>query len=63
MAFSASLVAYATGAMSGSTLNGGALSEASIIAAMNDNPPAVNIKKVNDIVVNGVGISGNPWGP
>lgn len=63
MAFSASLVAYATGAMSGSTLNGGVLSEASIIAAMNESPPAVNIKKVNNVVVNGVGSPGNPWGP
>lgn len=56
------LTSYAKGLMTGSTLNGGALTEASIIAAMNASPPAVNIKKVNDVVVNGNG-AGTPWGP
>lgn len=58
-----SMTPYAIGTMTGSTLNGGALTEASIIAAMNASPPAVNIKKVNDIIINGVGTLGNPWGP
>ena len=63
MAITGTLVAYATGTMQGSTLNGAAMSEASILAAMNANPPAVNIKKVNDVTINGVGSAGNPWGP
>jgi hypothetical protein len=34
-----------------------------VIAAATTTPIAANIKKVNDIAVNGVGTSGNPWGP
>ena len=63
MALAASWTPYAIGWLGGSTASGGVLTEASIIAAMNASPPAVNIKMVNDIVVNGVGSSGNPWGP
>lgn len=63
MGFSATLTSYAIGSMTGSTLTGGAMSEATIIAAMNDNPPAVNLKKVNGIAVSGQGSSGSPWGP
>ena len=58
----ATMTSYAKGMMIGSTLTGGALTEASIIAAMNASPPAVNIKKVNDVTVNGDG-AGTPWGP
>ena len=63
MALAASWTPYAIGWLGGSTASGGVLTEASIIAAMNASPPAVNIKMVNDVVVNGVGSSGNPWGP
>lgn len=58
----ATMTSYAKGMMIGSTLTGGALTEASIIAAMNASPPAVNIKQVNDVTVNGNG-AGTPWGP
>ncbi len=57
------LTSYARGLMVGSTLTGGALTEASIIAAFNANPPAVNIKKVNDVDVTGTGEPGTEWGP
>lgn len=63
MVVTGTLLAYATGSMSGSTLTGGTLSEASILAAMNANPPAVNIKLVNDVAVNGTGATGDEWGP
>jgi len=53
---------YAIGSMSGSTVDTTTLTAASILAAMNAAPPAVNIKKVNDVVVNGVGSAANPWG-
>lgn len=54
---------YAVGWLSGSTASGGVLTEASIIAAMNANPPKVNIAKVNDVPVTGTGAPGNEWGP
>ena len=63
MSFGGTLTSYAIGSMAGSTLNGGVLSEASIIAAMNDNPPAVNIQKVNGITITGTGQPGAEWGP
>ena len=58
-----SLAPYAIGSMVGSTASGGVLSEASIIAAMNASPPAVNIKKVNDVAVIGTGATGDEWRP
>jgi hypothetical protein len=36
---------------------------AAVIAAMNSAPPAVNIKKVNDITVKGTGTNTDPWNP
>jgi len=54
---------YAIGFMSGSTVDTTTLTTASILAAMNAAPPAVNIKKVNDVVVTGTGAPGNEWGP
>jgi hypothetical protein len=36
---------------------------ADIVAAMNANPPDVNIAKINGYVVDGVGSETNPWGP
>lgn len=54
---------YAVGWISGSTASGGVLTEASIIAAMNANPPKVNIAKVNDVDVVGTGAPGSEWGP
>ena len=54
---------YAVGWVSGSTASGGVLTEASIIAAMNANPPKVNIAKVNDVDVVGTGAPGSEWGP
>jgi hypothetical protein len=59
----ATLTSYARGFMQGSTASGGVLTEASIIAAMNASPPAVNIKKVNDVDVTGNGQPGTEWGP
>lgn len=60
---SANWTPYAVGWISGSTASGGVLTEASIIAAMNANPPKVNIAKVNDVPVTGTGAPGNEWGP
>ena len=34
-----------------------------VIAAMNATPPAVNIKKVNDLNIDGAGTEADPWGP
>lgn len=62
-AITGALVPYAIGSMSGSTAGGGVLSEASIIAAMNASPPAVNIKMVNGYTVTGTGQPGAEWGP
>jgi hypothetical protein len=62
MTFNGTLSPYAIGSMTGNTVSGGVLTEASILAAMNASPPYVNIKKVNDVTVNGIGTSGNPWG-
>jgi hypothetical protein len=36
---------------------------ADIVAAMNANPPDVNIAKINGYIVDGVGSDTNPWGP
>ena len=63
MTINGTMLPYAIGIMSGSTDVGGVLTEASIIAAMNASPPAVNIKKVNDIDVTGDGQTGTEWGP
>lgn len=63
ISLSANWTPYAVGWLSGSTASGGVLTEASIIAAMNANPPKVNIAKVNDVPVTGTGAPGNEWGP
>lgn len=63
ISLSANWTPYAVGWISGSTASGGVLTEASIIAAMNANPPKVNIAKVNDVPVTGTGAPGNEWGP
>lgn len=63
ISFAASWAPYAVGWPGGSTASGGVLSEASILAAMNASPPAVNIKLVNDVVVHGTGAPGDTWGP
>lgn len=63
ISLSANWTPYAVGWISGSTSSGGVLTEASIIAAMNANPPKVNIAKVNDVPVTGTGAQGNEWGP
>lgn len=63
ISLSANWTPYAVGWISGSTSSGGVLTEASIIAAMNANPPKVNIAKVNDVPVTGTGAPGNEWGP
>ena len=36
---------------------------ADIVAAMNADPPDVNIAKINGLVVVGTGTEANPWGP
>ena len=56
------LTPYAIGIMGGSTVDNATLTAASLIAAMNSSPPAVNIKQVNDVTVTGDG-AGTPWGP
>ena len=33
------------------------------VAAMNANPPGVNVKKVNDVPITGAGVTGNHWRP
>lgn len=58
-----SLTPYAKGFMVGSTVDNTTLTAAAILAAMNAAPPAVNIKKVNDVTVTGTGSPGNEWGP
>ena len=63
ISLSANWTPYAVGWISGSTASGGVLTEASIIAAMNANPPNVNIAKVNDVPVTGTGAPGSEWGP
>lgn len=63
LSFAATLEPYAIGHMEGSTVDGTTLTAASLLAAMNASPPAVNIKKVNDVDVNGTGASGDEWGP
>ena len=63
ISLSANWTPYAVGWISGSTASGGVLTEASIIAAMNANPPKVNIAKVNDVPVTGTGAPGSEWGP
>ena len=63
ISLSANWTPYAVGWISGSTASGGVLTEASIIAAMNANPPKVNIAKVNDVDVVGTGAPGSEWGP
>jgi len=37
--------------------------DAGLIAAFNADIPDVNVKAVNNVLVNGVGTGGNPWGP
>lgn len=34
-----------------------------VLAAMNTTPPGVNVKEVNDVVLQGVGVTANPWRP
>ena len=63
LAMQGALAAYATGAMAGSTIDGGILTVDTILAAMNSNPPKVNIAKVNDVTVTGTGAPGSEWGP
>lgn len=62
-AITGSMTPYAIGSMSGSTVDNSTLTTAAILAAMNASPPAVNIKKVNDVTVNGTGAPGSEWGP
>lgn len=57
------LTPYAIGSMEGSTVDDTVLTVDSILAAMNANPPGVNVKLVNDIVVTGDGQPGTEWGP
>ena len=63
ISFAANWTPYAVGWLGGSTATGGTLTEASIIAAMNASPPAVNIKLVNGYSVTGNGQTGTEWGP
>lgn len=63
MTFGGTLLPYATGSMSGSTVDSSVLTTEALIQAMNSNPPAVNVKKVNDVTVTGTGATGDEWGP
>lgn len=60
---SATLASYARGYMTGSTVDNTTLTAAALIAAMNADPPKVNIAKVNNVVVVGTGAVGDEWGP
>lgn len=60
---STTMTAYAKGFMVGSTIDNTTLTAAALIAAMNADPPKVNIAKVNDVVVTGTGAVGDEWGP
>lgn len=57
------LASYAKGFMGGSTVDSSVLTVDALLAAMNAAPPAVNIKKVNDVEVTGTGAPGSEWGP
>lgn len=57
------LQSYARGYMTGTTVDNTTLTAAALIAAMNADPPKVNIAKVNDVVVTGTGAVGDEWGP
>ena len=54
----ASTVVTTSGSIPSSEQNANA-----VIAAMNTNPPKVNVAKVNDYPVDGEGTDLNPWGP
>jgi len=62
-AITGSLLPYAVGSMSGSTVDNTVLTTDAIIAAMNASPPAVDIKRVNGYTVGGNGQTGTEWGP
>lgn len=62
-AITGALTPYAIGSMTGSTVDNTTLTTAAILAAMNAEPPAVNVKRVNDVAVTGTGAPGNEWGP
>ena len=63
----ATLVPYALGNMSGSTIDNTGLTTtniaAAVLAAAAVEPIASDIKKVNALTVSGAGTSGSPWGP
>ena len=63
MVFAGTLLPYAIGSMSGSTVDNTVLTTDALLAAMNAAPPSVNVKKVNDVTVNGTGAPGDYWGP
>ncbi len=60
---SGSLTPYAIGSMSGSTADSGVLTAESIVAAINASVPNVNIKKINDVTIQGAGVPGNSMRP
>lgn len=66
-AITGALVPYAIGQMSGSTVDNSVLTvdtiTAALIAAAMTNPIHANIKRVNDVTVNGTGATGDEWGP
>ena len=63
MSITATMTSYGRGYMVGNTVDSTTLTAASLLAAMNADPPGVNIKKVNDVYVTGTGASGDEWGP
>ncbi len=36
---------------------------AALLAAMNANPPSVNVSQINSVAVTGTGVEGDTWGP
>ena len=36
---------------------------AEVVTEIDATPPGVNVKKINDVTITGVGTVGNPWGP
>lgn len=61
------LTPYAIGQMAGSTVDTSVLTvdliAAGVLAAALTSPIAANIKRVNDVTVNGTGSTGDEWGP
>lgn len=54
---------YTTGASDSLPIFSDLSTTSDLITAINADVPDVNIKAVNNVIVNGAGTSGSPWGP